>query len=51
MTLTGIGETRAAAILAYREEHGSFSSIEEIMNVQGIKEATFAKIKDEIVVG
>lgn len=50
MTLTGIGETRARAILAYREEHGKFSSKEELMNVQGIKEGTFAKIKDEIVV-
>jgi competence protein ComEA len=50
MTLSGIGQTRAEAILAYREEHGGFSSIEEIMNVQGIKEGTFAKIKDEIVV-
>jgi competence protein ComEA len=50
MTLSGIGQTRAEAILAYREEHGSFSSVEEIMNVQGIKEGTFSKIKDEIVV-
>jgi competence protein ComEA len=50
MTLSGIGQTRAEAILAYREEHGGFSSVEEIMNVQGIKEGTFAKIKDEIVV-
>lgn len=50
-TLTGIGATRAQAIIAYREENGSFAAIEDIMNVQGIKEGTFAKIKDEIVVG
>ena len=50
-TLTGIGATRAQAIIAYREENGPFAAIEYIMNVQGIKEGTFAKIKDEIVVG
>lgn len=50
-TLTGIGSTRAQAIIAYREENGPFAAIEDIMNVQGIKEGTFAKIKDEIVVG
>lgn len=49
--LTGIGATRAQAIIAYREENGPFAAIEDIMNVQGIKEGTFAKIKDEIVVG
>ena len=48
--LTGIGSTRAQAIIAYRESNGPFLSIEDIMNVQGIKEGTFAKIKDEIVV-
>ena len=48
--LTGIGEARAADIIAYRTEHGKFLTIEEIMNVSGIKESTFQKIKDEIVV-
>ncbi len=50
MTLTGIGEARAKDILAYREEHGGFQTIEDIMKVPGIKDAAFAKIKDEIVV-
>lgn len=50
MTLSGIGEAKAEAILAYREEHGGFSSIEEIMNVSGIKESIFSKIKDKISV-
>ena len=49
-TLTGIGESKASAILAYREEHGRFNSIEDIMNVPGIKESTFSKIKDKIAV-
>jgi competence protein ComEA len=48
MTLSGIGEARAAAIIQYREEHGKFSSIEEIMQVPGIKEAAFQKIKQNI---
>ncbi len=50
-TLSGIGQSKAEAIIAYREEHGGFASIEEIMNVQGIKEGTFSKIKDKISVG
>lgn len=48
--LSGIGSARAADIIAYRTEHGGFQSIEEIMNVSGIKESTFQKIKDQIVV-
>lgn len=48
MTLTGIGETRAEAILTYREENGSFHSPEDIMNVQGIKEGIYEKIKEQI---
>ena len=50
MALSGIGASRAADIIAYRTEHGSFQTIEEIMNVSGIKESTFQKIKDQIVV-
>lgn len=49
-TLSGIGSSKAQAILAYREEHGGFSAIEEILNVPGIKEGTFVKIKDNIAV-
>lgn len=45
MALPGIGETRASAILAYRQKNGPFSSIEELKEVEGIKEAVFAKIK------
>lgn len=50
MTLSGIGQTRAEAILAYRKVHGSFSSVEEIMNVDGIKEGLYNRIKDNIKV-
>lgn len=48
MSLTGIGEAKAGAILKYREEHGSFSSPEDIMQVEGIKEGTYEKIKEQI---
>lgn len=48
--IAGIGATRAAAIVAYRQEHGSFARIEDIMNVSGIKEGTYAKIRDSITV-
>ena len=50
MTLPGIGQSKAEALFQYREAHGRFSSIEEIMNVDGIKEGVFNKIKDSIKV-
>lgn len=50
MTLPGIGEKRAQDILDYREQHGSFSSIEDIKNVKGIKESIYNNIKDIISV-
>ncbi len=49
-SIPGIGETRAAAIVAYRQENGAFRSAEEIMNVSGIKEGTYAKIREFITV-
>lgn len=49
-TLPGIGEAKAKAIIAYREENGAFSSIEEIQEVSGIGEATYANLKDLITV-
>ncbi len=50
MTLPGIGQTRADAIVAYRESSGGFGTIEDIMMVTGIKESSFNKIKDYICV-
>ena len=47
-TLNGIGEAKATAIIQYREEHGGFQKIEELMEVEGIKEGTFQKIMDQI---
>lgn len=49
-TLPGIGKTRAESIIAYRKECGGFSIIEDIMNVSGIKENSFQKIKEYITV-
>ena len=50
MTLSGIGESRADAIIAYREANGPFGSIEEIMNIEGIKGKMFEKIRGSIEV-
>ena len=49
-SLTGIGESRALAIIAYREEKGLFKSIDGIKKVAGIKEGLFEKIKNKITV-
>lgn len=48
MTLPGIGESKASAIIQYREEHGMFEGIEELMEIPGIKKGVFDKIKDKI---
>ena len=48
MTLKGVGEAKALAIINYREEHGLFNNIEELKNVKGIGEKMFEKIKDFI---
>ena len=50
MTLTGIGSSRAEAIIRYRQEVGPFRSIEDVMNVSGIKESAFEKIRKDITV-
>ena len=48
--LNGIGETKAAAIIAYRDEHGGFSSVDELLNVKGIGEKTLENIRKFITV-
>lgn len=50
MTLTGIGESKADSILRYREENGKFQSIEDIKQIEGIKDGVFQEIKDLITV-
>lgn len=48
--VSGIGESRAQAIIDYREKNGAFRSIEEIKKVDGIKDGLFSKIKDFITI-
>lgn len=50
-SLPGIGSERAKSIIAYRDQNGGYKRIEEIMNVTGIKEGMFVKLKDRITVG
>lgn len=49
-SLPGIGETRAKAIIQYREEQGSFATVEDIQKVSGIKSGTYEKMKEFITV-
>ena len=48
MTLEGIGESKAVAIIDYREKNGPFLKLEDLMNVSGIGDKAFEKIKDNI---
>ena len=50
MSLTGIGEVKAQAIIDYRNENGPFRSVEELVNVSGIGEKTLDKLRDQITV-
>ncbi len=47
-SLPGIGEVLAQRILDYREEHGGFQSLEDLMKVDGIGESTFEELKGKI---
>ena len=49
-TLSGIGESKATAIIEYRNNNGKFNKIEDILNVSGISETIFNKIKGLITV-
>lgn len=50
MTLPGIGQSKASKIIAYREKNGAFGKISDIMNVDGIKNGMYDKIKELITV-
>ena len=49
--LPGIGETKAAAIIAHRDANGPFASVDDLTNVKGIGEKTLEKLKEQITVG
>ena len=49
--LDGVGEKLAERIVAYREEHGAFSKIEDLLNVEGLGEGKLSAIRDEIYCG
>ncbi len=50
MTLPMIGESKAKLIIEYRTKVGKFKNIEELMNISGIGESMFAKVKDRITI-
>ncbi len=50
MTLPGIGDSKAEAIIAYRDENGPFQNVEDITNISGIKNGVYNNIKEYIVV-
>jgi len=49
--LPGIGAKTAALIVEYRQKNGPFKKIEELMNVRGVGEKNFLKLKPQITVG
>ena len=50
MDLPGIGEVKAGAIIQYRQEHGGFQSVEELLQVSGIGRAIYAQVADRVYV-
>ena len=47
-TMVGIGPAKAAAIVAYREQHGPFKTVDDLLLVQGIGESTLSKNRDRV---
>jgi competence protein ComEA len=50
MTIPGVGASKAEDIISYRNKHGAFTKIEDVMKISGIKEALFEKMKEYITV-
>jgi competence protein ComEA len=50
VTLPGVGKAYAQRIVEYRDKNGPFKRVEDLLNVRGIGEKTFAKIKDRLTV-
>ena len=51
VTLPGIGKAYAERIVEYRQKNGPFKKVEDIINVRGIGEKTFERIKDRLTIG
>jgi competence protein ComEA len=51
VTLPGIGRVYAERIVEYRTKNGPFKRVEDLLNVRGVGEKTFEKIKDRLTVG
>jgi competence protein ComEA len=51
VTMKGVGEAKAAAIVAYRNDHGAFKSVDDLVLVKGIGEKTVEMNRDVITVG
>lgn len=48
-TLTGIGKTKAEAIVAYRTEHGAFASVDELLEIKGIGKALLDRNRNKLI--
>lgn len=47
-SLVGIGKTKAEAIVAYREQHGAFTSVDELLEIKGIGKALLDRNRDKL---
>ncbi len=50
MTIKGVGEKRADAIISYRDANGSFKSVDELANVSGVGESIVEKNRDNLTI-
>lgn len=49
--LQGIGDSKARAIIAYRDEHGPFKTVDELKDVKGIGDSLLASLRPQVTVG